>query len=494
MRQLFDSMRRHASEAGDLLAVSDLHGQLSRHELFARVTALAADLKGQPRTIGILAPNGLGWVIAQLACAFAGKIVVPLPTFFSPAQLGHVVRDASIELILTSEQTAALAVRSGLPTHVIDIHRVGTGLPDVIDGFGQIIYTSGSTGQPKGVRHQSGQIAWSAGALASATAASATDSYLSVLPLPLLLETICSIFIPASLGAYVHFDTGLAERVGRGDAAGIAKSFEIHRPTTSVLVPQLLKRWVAELQAVSQTAPSSLRFVAVGGAPVPTQVADSAWSLGIPVHEGYGLSECCSVVAVNRPKERRPGTVGHPLSGLSLSIDDGEIVVDGPSITDGYLGQGPATGPWRTGDLGAIDRDGFLTVHGRKDSLLVTSFGRNVSPEWIETMLLADPRIALCTVTGHGEPHLTALLIPVPQGAAWFAKATRTDILQLLSDRCSDAPDYAVPRDFVVVSLEQALNNQLLSNGRPVRKEIGRFVQDRAAASLTPLLPTSLPI
>jgi long-subunit acyl-CoA synthetase (AMP-forming) len=494
MRQLFDSMRRHASEAGDLLAVSDLHGQLSRHELFARVTALAADLKGQPRTIGIHAPNGLGWVIAQLACAFAGKIVVPLPTFFSPAQLGRVVRDASVELILISEQTAELAVRSDLPTHVIDIHRVGAGLPDVIDGFGQIIYTSGSTGQPKGVRHQSGQIAWSAAALASATAASATDSYLSVLPLPLLLETICSIFIPASLGAYVHFDTGMAERVGRGDAAGIAKSFEIHRPTTSVLVPQLLKRWVAELQAVGQSAPSSLRFVAVGGAPVPKQVADSAWSLGIPVHEGYGLSECCSVVAVNRPKERRPGTVGHPLSGLSLSIDDGEIVVDGPSITDGYLGQGPATGPWRTGDLGAIDRDGFLTVHGRKDTLLVTSFGRNVSPEWIETMLLADPRIALCTVTGHGEPHLTALLIPVPQGAAWFAKATRTDILQLLSDRCSDAPDYAVPRDFVVVSLEQALNNQLLSNGRPVRKEIGRFVQDRAAASLTPLLPTSLPI
>jgi long-subunit acyl-CoA synthetase (AMP-forming) len=494
MRQLFDSMKRHASEAGDLLAVSDLHGQLSRHELFARVTALAADLGVQPRTIGIHAPNGLGWVIAQLACAFAGKIVVPLPTFFSPAQLGHVVRDASVELILSSEQTAALAVRSGVPTHEIDIHRVGTGLPDVIDGFGQIIYTSGSTGQPKGVRHQSGQIAWSAAALGSATAANATDSYLSVLPLPLLLETICSIFIPASLGACVHFDTCLAERVGRGDAAGIAKAFEIHRPTTSVLVPQLLKRWVAELQAVSQTAPSSLRFVAVGGAPVPKQVADSAWSLGIPVHEGYGLSECCSVVAVNRPKERRPGTVGHPLSGLSLSIDNGEIVVDGPSITDGYLGQGPATGPWRTGDLGAVDRDGFLTVHGRKDSLLVTSFGRNVSPEWIETMLLADPRIALCTVAGQGEPYLTALLIPTPQGAAWFAKATRADILQLLSDRCSDAPDYAVPRDYVVVSLEEALNNQLLSNGRPVRKAIGRFVQDRAAASLTPLLPTSLPI
>jgi long-subunit acyl-CoA synthetase (AMP-forming) len=482
MQRLFDSMKRHASEAGELLAVSDQHGQLSRRELFARVTALAGDLKGQPRTIGICAPNGLGWVIAQLACAFAGKIVVPLPTFFSPAQLGHVVRDASVELVLASEQTTALAAQSGVPTDVIDIHRLGAGLPDVIDGFGQIIYTSGSTGQPKGVRHQSGQIAWSAAALASATGAGATDSYLSVLPLPLLLETICSIFIPTSLGAYVHFDTALADQVGRGDATGIAKAFETHRPTMSVLVPQLLKRWVAELQAVSQTASPSLRYVAVGGAPVPKQVADAAWGLGIPVHEGYGLSECCSVVAVNRPKERRPGTVGQPLEGLSVSIDDGEIVVDGPSVTDGYLGQGPANKPWRTGDLGEIDRDGFVTVHGRKDSLLVTSFGRNVSPEWIETMLLADPRIAFCTVAGHGEPHLTVLLIPSPQGAAWLAQATRADILELLSDRCSDAPKYAVPRAYVIVSIEQALSHQLLSNGRPIRKKIGKFVLERAAA------------
>jgi long-subunit acyl-CoA synthetase (AMP-forming) len=482
MRQLFNAMKRHASEAGGLLAVSDRHGQLSRHELLARVTSLAAALKGQSRTIGIYAPNGLGWVIAQLACAIAGKIVVPLPTFFSPVQLGHVVRDASVELILATEQTAALAVQSGMPTNVLDIHRLGVGLSDVIDGFGQIIYTSGSTGQPKGVRHESGQITWSAAALGAATAASATDSYLSVLPLPLLLETICSIFIPTSLGAYVHFDTALAERTGCGDATGIAGAFEVHRPTTSVLVPQLLKSWVSELEAVGQIAPSSLRFVAVGGAPVPAQLANAAWSLGIPVHEGYGLSECCSVVAVNRLKERRPGTVGQPLSGLSVSIDEGEIVVDGPSITDGYLGQGPAKRPWRTGDLGEIDRDGFVTIHGRKDSLLVTSFGRNISPEWIETMLLADLRIALCTVTGHGEPHLTVLLIPSAQGAAWFAKATRSDILELVSDRCSVAPKYAVPRAYVAISLEEALHNQLLSNGRPVRKTIAQFVLERALA------------
>jgi long-subunit acyl-CoA synthetase (AMP-forming) len=476
-------MKRHASEAGEFVAASDRQGQLSRRELFARVMALAAELNDQPHIVGIYAPNGLHWVIAQLACAVAGKIVVPLPTFFSATQLGHVVRDASVELILASEQTATLTAQSGVPMNVIDIHRLGAGLPDMIDGFGQIIYTSGSTGQPKGVRHQSGQIEWSAAALAAATQASASDSYLSVLPLPLLLETICSIFIPASIGAYVHFDTDLADRAGRGDVTGIAKAFEAYRPTTSVLVPQLLKHWIAELQAAGQQAPASLRFVAVGGAPVPKQVADVAWRWGIPVHEGYGLSECCSVVAVNRPKERRPGTVGQPLNGLRVSIDKGEIVVDGPSITDGYLGQkSVAKRPWRTGDLGEMDRDGFVTVHGRKDNLLVTSFGRNVSPEWIETMVLADPRIALCVVTGHGEPHLTSLLIPSAAGLAWFATATRAEVLELLFDLCSEAPEYAVPRAYVITSFEHALKDQLISNGRPVRKNIGRFVLERAAA------------
>jgi long-subunit acyl-CoA synthetase (AMP-forming) len=175
-----------------------------------------------------------------------------------------------------------------------------------------------------------------------------------------------------------------------------------------------------------------------------------------------------------------------------VSIDNGEIVVDGPSIMDGYLGQEPAHGAWRTGDLGAIDRDGFITVQGRRDSLLVTSYGRNVSPEWIETMLLADPRIAFCIVAGHGEPHLTAVFIPSPQGAAWFAKATATDFLDLLSNYCSDAPEYAVPRAYIVVSLEEALNNQLLSNGRPIRKNVGKLALERAVASLAPLRKSSL--
>jgi len=137
-------------------------------------------------------------------------------------------------------------------------------------------------------------------------------------------------------------------------------------------------------------APESLRFVAVGGAPAPEALVEAAWALGIPVFEGYGLSECCSVVALNRPGARKNGSVGRALPGLKMSIDQQEIIVEGPSVMDGYLGGTDAGRVWRTGDLGAIDADGYLTVHGRKDNLLVTAAGRNVSPEWIETLLLSD--------------------------------------------------------------------------------------------------------
>jgi len=486
MRNLFDAMFRHADEAGDKVAVSDSQGIIHRSELLAKVIGLATDL-GPPRgPIGILAPNGIDWVIAQLGCALAGKIAVPLPNFFSSAQLGHVVRSASVDLILTTDEAVPLTQQSGVTTSLISGHVALTDRSDPADGFGQIIYTSGSTGQPKGVRHESGQIARSAAALAAATGATAEDTYLSVLPLPLLLETICSIFIPAMLGAHVHFDTGLAEQVGRGDAKGISRAFELRKPTTSVVVPQLLKQWVGELQAAGRRAPASLRFVAVGGAPVPRQVADMAWGFGIPVHEGYGLSECCSVVALNRPGERRADTVGRPLEALKVSIDDGEIVVDGPSIMDGYLGQGPARRPWRTGDLGVIDQDGFLTIHGRKDSLIVTSFGRNISPEWIETMLLGDLRIAFCAVVGHGAPSLTAVILPSRPGESWFANASYADILGLISQCCTGAPEYAVPRTCVVVSLQEAISNQLLTNGRPARKQIEKFV-----AAKTPPAPAA---
>lgn len=490
MRTFLEAVKAHAERHPHAVAFSDPRGVLTRAGLLGDATRLAASLPDDARVIGLLLPNGREWAAAALACAMSGRILVPLPTFFSAQQLGHVIGDAGVELILGTAEDSAPA---GLPLRPVALTGEAGPEPVFRDGFGAIIYTSGSSGRPKGVRHESGQLAWEAAALATAIDAREADSYLSVLPLSLLLESLCAVFVPALVGGRTHFDTALSDAVARGAPRGIAAAFAAHRPTTSVVVPELLKVWVLELQAAGVRAPESLRFVAAGGAPVPPQLAEGAWQLGIPVHEGYGLSECCSVVAVNQPGRRTPGTVGTPLPGLRLSLRDGEIVVEGPSVTDGYLGEGAASRPgatgWATGDLGSLDAEGRLIVHGRKDNLIVTANGRNISPEWVETALLDDPGLAACAV-GEADGELAALLIPILPAEAWFSAAGPQALRDRMGRWCAHLPAYARPTRVRVVPLTEARACGLLTDNGRIRRAVARSVlQQPASPSPSPSSP-----
>jgi long-subunit acyl-CoA synthetase (AMP-forming) len=484
MQSLFDAIERHASLRGNNIAIDDGSGSLTHRQLRDAVHNFAERLRGAPEVVGILAPNGREWAVAQLGAALAGKTVVPLPGFFSASQLAHIAADASIDVILATGATREAARSSGLAVTEIEIDTQSAETRKITPGYTQIIYTSGSTGTPKGVRHCGGQIASIVSALASAIQATPDDSYLSVLPLAMLLETVSAIFVPAFVGGFVQFDGALADAVGSGNASGIANAFERYQPTVSVLVPQLLNAWMLQLRGAGKAAPSSLRFVAVGGAPVSARAAETAWTMGIPVHEGYGLSECCSVVSLNRPGERRAGTVGRPLEALQVRIDDGEIVVDGPTVMDGYLGRGQASRPWRTADLGSISEDGYLVIHGRKDNLIVNAYGRNISPEWIEMALCADPRVAMAGIGGHGQPALSAVLIPSGLGAAWFSAASERDVLDLVVRCCAGLPAYAVPQSVIVLPIEEAMKIRLISHdGTLVRGRLGEFLDPRPAES-----------
>ena len=314
-------------------------------------------------------------------------------------------------------------------------------------GFSVVTYTSGSTGTPKGVRLGSRQIGWSARALAKASGATSEDRHLSLLPLSLLLEMISAIFVPLVVEGATFFDRDMAEAVGRGKIGSLAAAFEQHRPTTAVLVPQLLKVWAAELASSGRAAPPSLRFVAVGGAPVPLAMAEAAIRLGIPVHEGYGLSEMLLRRGAEQTGQARSGTVGQPLDGLTVALDEGEIVVTGPSVTDGYLGRPDHEGAWRTGDLGQFNADGNLTIIGRKDNLIVTGYGRNISPEWVETALLDDQRLMLACLAGGAEQPLTALLIPAPYAEKTMLKSSLEELTERVARLTSHLPIYAPPRN-----------------------------------------------
>jgi long-chain acyl-CoA synthetase len=472
MLEILSNLQRNAALHDGVKMFSDDEQSLTREGVSARVAASARALESVPQRIGLLAGNGVEYAVGQLAAWVAGKTVVPLPLFFSSEQLSHIIRDAGLTHALITTATDGLAIKLGIAPISISTARSEI-FPEPSANGGQIIYTSGSTGRPKGVRLTLGQLNESARLLAAATNASSDDLYLSILPLPLLLETISAICVPIIAGARTRFDSLAAANVAKGRSESIYETFARHRPTTSVLVPELLSAWVGDLARRREAAPLSLRFVAVGGAPISPTIANKAWSAGIPVHEGYGLSECCSVVSLNRPGDRKPGTVGKPLAGLDVRVDEGEIVVRGPTIMRGYLNGTDISREWQTGDLGAFDQDGFLTIYGRKDNLLVTSYGRNVSPEWIESMLLADSRFAACGLVGHGESHLSAVIIPTPSGAKWLSASSQAQVLHEIAHLCREAPDFAVPKDFAVISKEDAVRLGLFTpNGRIKRASL----------------------
>ena len=444
MRDVLAALDRHAQDRPGQAAIADATHTLTYKDLAGRVAARAQDFAALPATVALLAPNAVDWVICDLGLALAGKTMVPLPTFFSAGQLQHIVQDAGVGHILCAAENAPMAEALALPFTIIAPATDTQPFPQDLsaaDRAKRIIYTSGTTGAPKGVRIGSHQIAASARGLLKASGAIPGDHYLSILPFSLLLEQIAAICVPLLAGSKVTINATAAGAAMQGDPRPLIEAFANARPTASVLVPGLLGAWVQGLSAVKMTAPDTLRFVAVGGAPVPAPVADAAWALGIPAHEGYGLSECCSVVSVNRCGARIPGTVGPFLDGLCVTLEDGEIVVHGPTVMDGYLGGDDITSDtWHTGDLGEITPQGALRVLGRKDRLIVTPQGRNINPEWIETLALGAPGVVGARLALTAERGLVLDITPAPG-----AHDPLEQLEPIVRTALASAPEYAQP-------------------------------------------------
>jgi len=216
----------------------------------------------------------------------------------------------------------------------------------------------------------------------------------------------------------------------------------------------------------------SFRFVAVGGAPVGIDLLDAARQLDLPVYQGYGLSEACSVVAVNTPGHNRMGSAGRPLPHNKLRINEqGEIVILGGGH-NGYLneaGRNPA-GELATGDLGYLDEDGYLYVTGRCRDRIITGYGRNVSPEWVESELQSHPMIAQATVFGNDMPCLVAVLVLAQYDQPDIGKDTLDSILQEVNARL---PDYARVRNYVIAAAPFSVETgELSAAGSPCREAI----------------------
>ncbi|RMF87684.1 MAG: long-chain fatty acid--CoA ligase [Nitrospirae bacterium] len=346
--------------------------------------------------------------------------------------------------------------------HVADPERCAAASGRGPDDPASIIYTSGTTGEPKGVVLTHRNFLANVEAGLAAIPVYDTDICLSFLPLSHVLERTVGFFAMLYGGATIAYARSVYT---------VGEDLPVARPTLLVSVPRLYEKIYARIwEAVQQSNPvrraifaggmrvahrildlrlahtpiprhleveyrivqrlvterlrermgGRLRLAISGGAPLNPTIGRFFNAAGIPVLEGYGLTEASPVITVNRLESNRIGTVGPPLPGIEVKIaEDGEILTRSPCVMQGYYKNPEATaeaidadGWLHTGDIGRFDEAGCLVITDRKKDLIVTSGGKNVAPQEIETRLALDRFIDQAVVYGDGHNYLTALIVP----------------------------------------------------------------------------------
>lgn len=464
MNPIIALIRAHAERFPHRIAIEG-QGRRYTYPALCDAIAEASDLlrrKGT-RCLGIVMDNGPAWAIWDLAALDAGVVCVPIGHFLSATQKRHVIDDAGIDAIV-HDAGNDISV-GGLPVGWEQCRTRKKGpLPS---GTVKVTYTSGTTGTPKGVCLSLDAIRQVVESLLHATLASPMDRHLALLPLSVLLENLAGLYVPLLAGATVILEPltrlGL-EGSSHLDVKRMHAALHNHRPSTCILMPAMLQGLVDLLERGNHLPPP-LRLAAVGGAKVSGRLIEQATRLGLPVCQGYGLSECASVVALNRVGSSQHDSVGTVLPHLEVkSADDGEILIRGHRFLGYTHTSEPVPEWWPTGDLGYLDAEGHLYILGRKRNVFITAFGRNVSPEWVEAELLAEPEVLQAAVYGEAsERNIAVIASPAPAAAIDTAIARVNSRL----------PDYAQIHRWLRATQPFTPENGLATpNGRPRREAI----------------------
>ncbi|MFZ2467320.1 MAG: AMP-binding protein [Parvibaculum sedimenti] len=473
MSLILETVQEHARQRPDEVALMDGAVSLSYGSLSAEIVTLAKVLEVKCRRPGAIAyclDNSAAWVVLDLAFVELRRPVVPLPPFFTSAQRRHVLEQAGVSYLIVDRPLADENPSGSMTVCGRDIHwyEYDAWPVDLPPGTAKITYTSGTTGQPKGVCLSQEGLEQVAISLVDIIGTEYAGIHCAVLPLAILLENIAGLYPTLLAGGCYHAPSlmklGFANTFSP-DFGTLVRALKSCDATSIIVVPEILRGLLAALVATSTSLPA-MKLIAVGGAKVPRALLETAEAMGLPVFQGYGLSEAASVVAFNTHYRNRLGSVGRPLPHTCIELAaDGEILIFQPALL-GYVGEAAMPRVLATGDIGRFDEDGFLHIEGRKSNILITAFGRNVAPEWVESELLSQPQIGQAIVFGEGRPALGALIVPSS------LNVTDADIARAVEQANRNLPDYARIVHWAKVRPFTPINGQLTDNGRLKRPAI----------------------
>ena len=503
------------------VSAREIAAYAARWQAFLRAEGLAPGDR-----VALCLKNGIHWVAADQGALGLGIVVVPLYADDNPENVAWCLENSGARLLVAESSRMANAlqgVSSSLPRVLCLAADPGSGhdgveavLPRRAPAFeavpledgalATICYTSGTAGRPKGVMLTHGNILANVSACERLRLARSDDVFLSLLPLSHMFERTGGYYLPLAVGAKVTYTRSISQ---------LAEDLASERPTLMFAVPRVFEKFAARLNEALAKSPvkkrlfelvvaaggraarreaglvdrivlmllharvtgpvlarlgGRMRFAVLGGAPLDPAIAWLFLGLGLPVLQGYGMTEASPVISVNRLEGNVPESVGMPLDNVEVRVAaDGELLARGPSIMKGYWNNPEASaksldreGWLHTGDLAEI-RDGRIFIRGRLKDVLVLSNGEKLPPQDVELAILGDGVFEHGILIGEGRPFLT--LVAVTQ------ETDEKRLIQRANERLKGFPGYIRVRRVVTTREPWTVENGLLTPTLKVKRE-----------------------
>jgi long-chain acyl-CoA synthetase len=467
---IVDTLLAAAERGGGRAAVADPFRALNYGNLvrFADVMRRQVEKAATNPHVGIMLPSCCAFAGTFYGALWAGRVAVPLNFLLQPAELQAVVADAGIDTIFTikhfREQVENLPVRviyvEDLPLKreiILERLRLRPRPPKVRDDdLAVLLYTSGTSGAPKGVRQTYGNLRSDIVASIEKARLKTEHSFIGVLPQFHSFGLTALLLIPVALGSPVFY-------IPRFQPLAVLDAIREHRSSIAIMVASMFAAMLRAKRGGRDDL-ASVEYPISGGEALSNTIFEQFKDrFGIEILQGYGMTEASPIVSLNVPWSNRLGTVGQPIPGVSVAAFDdhdrqqaagtvGELWIRGPIVMQGYYHKEAETrevitadGWYKTGDMGTVDADGYITITGRKKEMIIVG-GENVYPREVETVLEQHSAVSEAAVIGQMDPSRGEVVV------AFVTPAEGQELSEMaLRDFCRGRiAGYKIPRRIIM--------------------------------------------